>query len=86
MTAEWLAIWAWITMELVDRNFYWPEMAKDIEDYVRSCEDCRENKASQHERHGAFHLLELSYAPWDAISIDFITQLPKSDGCSTVGL
>ena len=23
------------TMELVDRNFYWPEMAKDIEDYVR---------------------------------------------------
>ena len=28
------------TMELVDRNFYWPEMAKDIEDYVRSCEDC----------------------------------------------
>ena len=34
------------TMELVDRNFYWPEMAKDIEDYVRSCEDCQKNKAS----------------------------------------
>ena len=34
------------TMKLVDRNFYWPEMAKDIEDYVRSCEDCQKNKAS----------------------------------------
>ena len=34
------------TMELDDRNFYWPEMAKDIEDYVRSCEDCLKNKAS----------------------------------------
>ena len=38
------------TMELVDRNFYWPEMAKDIEDYVRSCEDCQKNKASRQMR------------------------------------
>ena len=62
------------TMELVDRNFYWPEMAEDIEDYVRSCEDCQKNNASRHKRHGALHLLELSYAPWVAISMDFITQ------------
>ena len=34
-------------------------------------------------RHGALHPLDLSYAPRDAISMDFITQLPKSDGCST---
>ena len=72
------------TMELVDQNFYWPEMAKDIEDYIRSCEDCQKNKASRHKRHGALHPLELSYAPWDAISMDFFTQFPKSDGCSTV--
>ena len=72
------------TMELVDRNVYWPEMAKDIKDYVRSCEDCQKKKASQHERHGALHPLELSDAPSDAIFMDFITQLPKSDGCSTV--
>ena len=72
------------TMELVDRNFYWQEMAKDIEDYVCSCDDCQKNKASRHKRHGALHPLELSYAPWDAISMDFIMQLPKSEGCSTV--
>ena len=30
------------------------------------------------------HPLELSYEPWDAISMDFIRQLPKSDGYSTV--
>ena len=72
------------TMELVNRNVYWPEMAKDIEDNVRICEDCQKNKASRHKRHGALHPLELFYAPWDAISIHFITQLPKSDGCSTV--
>ena len=72
------------TMDLVDRNFYWPEMAKDFEDYVCSCEDCQKNKASRHKRHDALHPLELSYAPWDTISMDFIMQLRKSDGCSTV--
>ena len=72
------------TMELIDRNIYWPEMAKDIDVYVRSCEDCQKNKASRYKRHGTLHPLELTYAPWDAISMDFITQLPKSDGCSTV--
>ena len=72
------------TVEMVDRNFYWPEMTEDIEDYVRSCEDCQTNKVPCHKRHGTLHLLELSYAPWDSISMDFITHRPKSEGCSTV--
>ena len=72
------------TIELGDQKFYWPEMAKDIKDYIRSCEDCQRYKVSRHKRHGALHPLELSYVPGDAISMDFIMQLPKSDGCSTV--
>ena len=32
------------------------------------------------------HPLELSYAPWDSISMDFITHLPVSEGCSTVSV
>ena len=72
------------SIEIVDRNFYWPVMAKDIEDYFRSCEDCQKNTALRHNRHGTLHPLELSYAPWDSISMDFITQLPNSEGCSTV--
>ncbi|HEY4064592.1 MAG TPA: DDE-type integrase/transposase/recombinase, partial [Puia sp.] len=72
------------TLEMINRNFYWPRMAEDIEDYVRSCVDCQRNKASRHKRHGTLHPLELSYAPWDSISMDFITHLPVSDDCSTV--
>ena len=67
-------------MEMVDRNFYWPEIGKDIEDYVCSCEDCQKNKVPRYKRHGTLHPLELSYTPWDSISMDFITQLPKSEG------
>ena len=72
------------TIQMVDRNFYWPVMAKDIEEYVHSCEGCQKNTAPCRKRHGTLHPLELSYAPWDSISMDFITQLPKSEGCSTV--
>ena len=72
------------TIEMISRNFYWPHMAEEIEDYVRSCDDCQRNKISRHKRHGMLHPLELSYAPWDSISMDFITHLPVSEGCFTV--
>ena len=61
------------TVEIVDRNFYWPEMANNIKDYVRSCEDCQKNTLPHHKMHGKLHSLELSYAPWDSISMDLIT-------------
>ena len=72
------------TLEMINRNFYWPRMADDIEDFVRSCDDCRRNKASRYKRHGTLHPLELSYSPWDSISMDFITYLPVSEDFSTV--
>ena len=49
--------------KMVNRNFYWPRMAEDIEDYVCSCYDYQRNKASHHKRHGTLHPLELSYSP-----------------------
>ena len=48
------------TLEMINRNFYWPRIAEDIEDYVRSCDDCQRNKASRYKSHGTLHPLELS--------------------------
>ena len=72
------------TLEMRNRNFHWPRMAEDIEDYFRSCDDCQKNKASRHKRHGTLHPLELSCSPWDSISMYCITHLPVSEDCSTV--
>jgi len=36
------------TIELVQRNFFWPQMDQWIKDYVRSCPDCQKNKAARH--------------------------------------
>jgi hypothetical protein len=69
------------TIKLVRRNFFWSEMEKFIEDYVRSCPQCLRNTAARHTRYRLLQPLELGYRPWDSISMDFIIELPISDRC-----
>ena len=59
-------------------------MYEDIKDYVRSCDNCQRNKAPRHGRYGLLHLLELPYVPWQSISMDFITDLPSSNGYTQI--
>jgi len=69
------------TIELIRRNLWWPKMNERIIDFVRSCPDCQQNKASRHQPYGQSSPLELPYAPWQSIAMDFITELPTSDNC-----
>jgi len=70
------------TMELSRRNFWWPNMNERIIDFVRSCPECQQNKATRHLPYGLSSPLELPYAPWQSIAMDFITELPISEGCN----
>jgi len=67
------------TIELIRRNFWWPKMNKRIMDFVRSYPECQ--KTSRHQPYGLSSPLELPYAPWKSIAMDFITELPTSEGC-----
>ena len=67
------------TLELVRRNFWWPGMKAEVIRYVQSCRPCQEDKARRHRQYGLLSPLELPYAPWTSISMDFITGLPVSD-------
>lgn len=68
------------THELLARNFYWPKMDEWVADYVSSCPTCQKTKARRHAKYGKLAPLEVPYAPWTSISMDFITHLPVSDG------
>ena len=68
------------TLELVTRNFYWPNMDEAINEYVRTCDACQRNKSRRHARYGLLEPLEIPYAPWKSISVDFIVTLPESEG------
>ena len=69
------------TIELVRRNFWWPKMEKQIIDFVQSCPECQKNKATRHPPCGLSSPLELTYAPWQSIAMDLITELPLSEDC-----
>jgi len=68
------------TIKLIQRNFWWPKMNERIIDFVRSCPQCQQNKASWYQPYGQSSLLELPYIPWQSIAMDFITELPTSEG------
>jgi len=34
----------WKTVELVTRNFWWPEVTKEVKRYVEGCDVCQQNK------------------------------------------
>src|SRR5215471_3598566 len=61
------------TYEKIKERYYWPNMKKDIEDYVRSCDSCqRRNKPTgKHE----LHLIKIK-EPWYQIGIDIVGPLP----------
>jgi len=69
------------TIELIRRNFWWPGMDKRIIDYVRSCPERQKNKATRHHPYRLSSPLEHPFAPWQSIAMDFITELPKPEGC-----
>ena len=71
------------TIELIRRNFWLPKMDERIIDFVRSCPKCQKNKAARHQPYGLSSPLELPYAPWQSIAMDFITELPGHGPLST---
>ena len=40
------------TIELIRRNFWWPKMDERIIDFVKSCPEYQQNKASRHPPNG----------------------------------
>jgi len=62
------------------RHFHWEKLSEWINDYVRSCDECQHNKAPRHAKYGLLQALEVPFAAWTSVAVDFITQLPESQG------
>jgi hypothetical protein len=71
-------------LSLLARQFFWPGMAGDVRQFVRNCDGCKGNKAWRERRSGFLKPLPIPSRIWQEISIDFITDLPKSHGCTNL--
>ncbi|XP_075449336.1 uncharacterized protein LOC142490799 [Ascaphus truei] len=72
------------TNDLVQRTFWWPERAKDVEEFVKACSICARNKVPRVRPAGLLLPLPIPDRPWSHISMDFIVELPESKGKNTI--
>jgi hypothetical protein len=72
------------TYELISRDFWWPGMRAYIKHYIETCDICNRAKAKRHKPTGLLHPLPISKGPWSSVTLDFIVQLPESDGFNAI--
>jgi len=65
----------WKTVELVTRNYWWPEVTRDMGKYVEGCDLCQKMKNRMEELAGKLKLSEVLKKPWSHLTVDFITKL-----------
>jgi len=68
------------TLDLMKRNYYWPNMEEWVRNYVRTWDACQRNKTARHKKYGKLVPVEIPSRPWEQISMDFITDLPNVKG------
>src|SRR5258707_9816401 len=72
------------TSELICHNFHWPGLQRMVKDYMASCATCARVKSPRHKPYGKLKQLPIPSRPWSSILMDFIKQLPDSEGFSTI--
>jgi transposase InsO family protein len=66
------------TLELLQRHYHWQDMEREVDVFVKTCPECQWSKARRHKPYGMLRPLPVPEAPWEDITLDFITDLPKS--------
>ncbi|KAE8662634.1 cytochrome P450 78A7-like [Hibiscus syriacus] len=72
------------TMALLETAYYWPHMKDSVELYVKTCLVCQQDKVENRQPTGLLEPLPVPQRPWDAITLDFISALPKSEGYGSI--
>jgi Integrase zinc binding domain len=68
----------WKTLEMVACNYWWPQMARFIGSYTRTCNLCLRMKVQRQKLTGELHPLSTPKDWWETISVDFISELPDA--------
>ena len=72
------------TFDLLDRQYYWKDIRKQVDQYVRNCHSCQRSRTSSHATFGVLRPLSVPEIPWEDISMDFVVGLPQCEGFDAV--
>lgn len=69
---------------ILARDYFWPDCGQWVRRFTRNCDVCRSNNASKERRQGLLKPLPVPDRIWRHISVDFIVELPDSQGYTNI--
>lgn len=72
------------TYHKVKQLFSWTGLKKDVQNFVKQCNVCQQAKHELCRVPGLLQPLPIPDGPWQAISMDFIEGLPRSEGFNAI--
>ena len=74
------------TWELVRQHYKGPRLREFVEEYVKGCAKCQESKTNLPRRKAPLQQFNIpaTSGPFQYVSMDLITDLPKSDGFDSI--
>lgn len=64
------------TWDLIKRTYFWPNMSRDVAEFVKGCHLCQRTKNSRSSPAGFLEPLPVPFRPWTDISVDYVGPLP----------
>uniref|UniRef100_A0A9J7ZVD3 Gypsy retrotransposon integrase-like protein 1 n=1 Tax=Cyprinus carpio carpio TaxID=630221 RepID=A0A9J7ZVD3_CYPCA len=72
------------TLSLLKQRYWWPSMSRDVSRYVQGCSICAVADTPRKLPEGKLVPLPIPERPWTHIGVDFMTDLPPSQGYTSV--
>jgi hypothetical protein len=74
------------TIQIVECNYWWPQLCQDVKDYVQGCTDCQRHKVNNRPTKAPLRPIypKPEAMPFETIALDFITKLPESQGYDSI--
>jgi hypothetical protein len=74
------------TIQLMERLHWWPQMRRDITEYIKGCADCQRHKVNTRPTKAPLQPIypKPEAMPFETIALDFIVKLPVSQGFDSI--
>uniref|UniRef100_A0A3B4CC50 Gypsy retrotransposon integrase-like protein 1 n=1 Tax=Pygocentrus nattereri TaxID=42514 RepID=A0A3B4CC50_PYGNA len=72
------------TLQLLSARYWWDSLRSDVHSFVSSCPVCAQCKIPRTLPAGKLVPLPVPERPWSHIAIDFVTDLPPSNGFTSI--
>ncbi len=66
------------TKRLIMQTYWWPMLDRNVSHSVSTCNFCQRNKSTNEKPAGLLQPLPIPEFRWQSVSMDFITELPKT--------